>query len=386
MKKYFSLLPILFLVLSLTYPQNLLATAGVPELTGKITCFARSSATVPGQGVAYTYTIGTDAFFVDSTHASAYSYSSDQSVPKSPSVTYSYGEKTNRLVLATNGYYVNFATIPLTLLYTNGLVTVDKDSKKLVTFEQSEDISSNLPACTGPVLHLPPPPAPPPPPPPADTGGDGSCTLPDTGTCTDGMKNGNETGVDTGGSCDGGITGTGQAYVPPIEHIYSTSKPVQINWHNVSLPSNFNTYVAQALKDWNKSRLIQISLEGPGYTSPMYYAEYGTDGDNAWIGAESYWAVGGGHQQGSKTEYNASMIKKLHLDEDPSYMEFLVCHEQGHLNGLGHSDINNYNFNLGGCMDYSRHPGPNEGAGVEDNTHPSQAEINRLNITYCHSH
>jgi hypothetical protein len=145
-------------------------------------------------------------------------------------------------------------------------------------------------------------------------------------------------------------------------------------------------HVEQARKDWNKVRSILISIEGEGHTSPMYYAEYGTEGQNAWIGAASYWTVGGDHQQGSKTEYNASMIKKLKLDESPDYMQFLVCHEQGHINGLRHSDESNGNENLGGCQDYSRHPGPNTGQGSADNRHPSQAEIDRLNKVYCHKH
>lgn len=215
--------------------------------------------------------------------------------------------------------------------------------------------------------------------PPPPSGGDG--------TCTDGIKNGNETGIDIGGSCEGGILSPGTNHQQPvIGHIYGVGKPVLVNWKDINLPDSWAPYLEQSKKDWNLSRKILISIDGAGHEVPMYYRDDYKEDDGSpaqWIGAY-FQAVSGGHQTGS-VGFNKQKMDELNLNT-PEYIQFLVCHELGHSIGMGHSDVNNNNANLGTCSDYSRQPGGGGQYGTLDNLHPSSIDIEAINLLYQHNH
>ncbi len=228
------------------------------------------------------------------------------------------------------------------------------------------------------------------------TGG-GVPTPTNDGTCTDGIKNGNEDTVDTGGSCAGGILSPGTNHQQPvIDHVYGAGKPVLVSWKNVNAPAALDQYLIQAKNDWNLSRKIKISIGGPGYEVPLYYGDNYTESDGSpaqWIGALSYY-VSGGHQSNSRVDLNKKKIEELDLDK-PEYWQFLYCHEFGHSIGMGHADVFNYNMNLGTCSDYSRAPGggthsfpghSNVNYGQLNNLHPSLIDINAINALYQHNH
>ncbi len=231
-------------------------------------------------------------------------------------------------------------------------------------------------------------------------GGGGSGTPPvSDGTCSDGIKNGNEDSVDTGGSCEGGILSPGTNHQQPvIDHVPGSGKPVLVNWQNVSVPASWEEYLIQTKKDWNLARKLKISLGGPGYTVPIHYRDDFKDDDGVspaqWIGAAWWYPASGGHQYQTEVGFNKKKMDELNLNT-PDYIQFLVCHELGHSIGMGHADVNNYNMNLGTCSDYSRAPGggthsfpshPNTNFGTLDNLHPSSIDIAAINSLYQHTH
>lgn len=372
---------------------------------GKITCVTKSRNEVaPGSFFTIRYTIETNKRFYVVGTPSLYPYgASDDSSEIHPQAAYVQGSGTNSLFFfykTTPGDGVLPSSSDLT---SNPMIGVNTDSGHIYTLNSagtqyfSMDLSA-LNDTTLPKCGNTPPPLPTCPPGTTGTwpncttvssgsgsgsGGSSGGSIPDTGNCTDGIKNGNETGIDTGGSCEGGITGPDTAYIPTIEHIPSNVRPILVNWVNVTLPAFLLPNVDQARKDWNKVRALLITVDGAGWTVPMYYGEYPGE---QWIGAESYSGFyGDPHQYNPKVEFNKTKIDSLGLANSNDYMQFLVCHELGHALGMGHSDVDNNNNNLGGCMDYSRHPGPNTGAGPKDNTHPSTSEVRALEQLYNHT-
>jgi len=373
MKKYLRLFLILSFVLVLSMPgQYLQAVTGTsdPSATGKITCFSRSSVNSAQQGVEYTFTIGTDAYFVSSGNSMAYSYSDDPTAPKSPHVNYSYGNKTNRLVLTGTGYYVDLTKLLTTILFTNNLATVDKASKKLVTFDQTVSLSSSLPSCTGPTVYLPTPPAPPTPPsssgntanPETCTDGiknqnettvdhGGICsTAAELGNCSDKIKNGNETGLDEGGRCGPGELGPigPGSHEAPFGYWPSSTKPVRISVDNYLVPL-YAQFVPKALRDWNLATPIVVTEGGPD--SIRVSITNGNYGNTGWVGITNV-SLNGNQIQNAPVRVNDFYMNTSYYNNDLQ-RQYVVTHELGHAWGLGHQDTAFSNPNMGSVMDYT---------------------------------
>ena len=57
-------------------------------------------------------------------------------------------------------------------------------------------------------------------------------------------------------------------------------------------------------------------------------------------------------------------------------MRYIICHKVGHRFGLGHTNKDFGNPNLGDCMDYTNHPKDNMGPDITD--FEALANINRV--------
>jgi hypothetical protein len=77
-------------------------------------------------------------------------------------------------------------------------------------------------------------------------------------------------------------------------------------------------------------------------------------GSNGWIGLASVWTSGGHIVQGT-AKMNDTYFSQTRYNK-PGWRHLVMCQEVGHTFGLAHQDENNYNTNLGSCMDYSADP------------------------------
>lgn len=371
-------------VVPMVHAQTPASTSEASGPTGKITCFSRKITPSLNSGELISFTIGTDGYFTNANHVSAYSYSSDNTIPKSPRVWYSSGNKTNRIVLSTNGYHVDFATIPLTILYADGLTTVDKDMGGLMTFGQSVAISSNLPACTGPILRLPEPPAPPP----SSSGGGGeNCPDPnfvEKNTCTDGIKNGDETAVDEGGRCDmtAKINDNGPGTNAALfGHWPGSTKPREISYIN-NLSPMYSKWLPKAIASWNLAGEGAIHLQEGGNAPIQITVTSGNFGATGWVGVVT--TTNSEIMTFAPMKVNDYYLRCMSYLNTDSQRLFVVIHELGHTFGMEHNNENFSDANKCDPMDYT---GDTDGSisGQCSNLYPNKDSSEKIKAKYANT-
>ncbi len=114
-------------------------------------------------------------------------------------------------------------------------------------------------------------------------GGGGGGSTP---TCDDGVQNGDETGVDCGGSCSpcdtgGGGGGTGSCDVPT--GLYSTARKggreARLSWDAVGAANSYTVRLRQAgASTWNSATATGTSIDATGLTKGATY-EWGVSSD-----------------------------------------------------------------------------------------------------------
>lgn len=169
-------------------------------------------------------------------------------------------------------------------------------------------------------------------------------------------------------------------------------------------PDGMNeTFLEQAAVDWktqNEIDITGISNDDDIYSdvdaakceiSNDYYGdpdgvidvcskEYGPNG---WLGVAQIWVdTADGHIYEGVAKLNDTYFKSGTYDK-PSWRDFVMCQEVGHVFGLGHQDESFYNpekVDANGtktCMDYTSRP--------EDNGQPNQHDYDQLQLIYNHN-
>ena len=104
-------------------------------------------------------------------------------------------------------------------------------------------------------------------------------------------------------------------------------------------------------------------------------------GNNGWLGIAQIWLSGSHITQGTvklnDTYFNTASYNK------PEWRNLVLCQELGHTLGLDHQDTNNFNVNLGTCMDYTSNPRPL--LPLLNNEHPNRHDYEQLVTIYTHT-
>lgn len=157
-----------------------------------------------------------------------------------------------------------------------------------------------------------------------------------------------------------------------------------------AITSNWQTYVDNAVDDWNQSTVI----ESPGPTASganpkrcsaatgeilVCNAKYGFTG---WLGIAQIW-LSGDHIAKGITKLNDSYFNTATYNK-PEWRALVACQEIGHDYGLGHQDEDFNNADVEqpagsqSCMDYTNQPLGNET--------PNGHDYEQLASMYSHSH
>jgi hypothetical protein len=148
---------------------------------------------------------------------------------------------------------------------------------------------------------------------------------------------------------------------------------------NVS--STWDSALATAVSDWNKSTVIQSPLV-PGTTNPRNCKAIagtiqvcnGSYGNTGWLGIASI-SLSGGHISQGTTKLNDTYFNTAKYNT-PAWRALVTCQEVGHDYGLDHQDEAFDNPNLGTCMDYTNDPSTNQ--------HPNAHDYEQLLTIYNH--
>jgi hypothetical protein len=115
------------------------------------------------------------------------------------------------------------------------------------------------------------------------------------------------------------------------------------------------------IADWEPSTVIDLEptdlRTDPRTCKPVLGTiqvcnyEYGNKG---WLGLATI-SVSGGHITQATAKLNDTYFKRPEYDT-PAWRRSVMCQEVAHGFGLGHQDEDDYNDNLGSCMDYTYDP------------------------------
>ena len=162
-----------------------------------------------------------------------------------------------------------------------------------------------------------------------------------------------------------------------------------------------STFLQQAAFDWTAPNEINITgisddtgnhastdadkcdisndFSGPiDWVIDVCSKEYGSNG---WLGVAQIWIIDG-HIIEGVAKLNDTYFKSGTYDK-PSWRDFVMCQEVGHVFGLGHQDESFYNpekVDADGtktCMDYTSRP--------EDNGQPNLHDHEQLRLIYNHN-
>ncbi len=155
-----------------------------------------------------------------------------------------------------------------------------------------------------------------------------------------------------------------------------------------SVSGAWDSYLLAASVDWSTSNILDATVV-PGKTRSAKTCKpiagrvetcNSTYGSNGWLGIAQIWASGTHITQGvvkmNDTYFNTTTYNK------PSWKQFVMCQEVGHVFGLDHQDEAFANPNLGTCMDYTNDPARNDGVG--DNLRPNTHDYEEIATIYGH--
>lgn len=174
-------------------------------------------------------------------------------------------------------------------------------------------------------------------------------------------------------------------------HWERSANPLQLSVGD-NVDSRWDTYLNEAIVDWTRSSVIDLSND-PGGTSPKSCrptsgrieacnASYGNTG---WLGIAQIW-VSGSHITQAITKVNDSYFDTATYNT-PAWRQLVMCQEIAHDFGLDHQDETYDNPNLGSCMDYTNDPdGGAGGASSNDptNERPNAHDFEQLEAIYAH--
>lgn len=148
-----------------------------------------------------------------------------------------------------------------------------------------------------------------------------------------------------------------------------------------NVDQQWDSYLVQAVKDWNQSTVIQSPLvagstnpkncRGVAGTIQVCSGKYGNTG---WLGIASI-SISGGHISQGTTKLNDTYFNTAQYNT-PSWRALVTCQEIGHDYGLGHQDEDFNTDNTNSCMDYTNLPAGNE--------HPDAHDYEQLLTMYNH--
>ncbi len=212
-------------------------------------------------------------------------------------------------------------------------------------------------------------------------------TAQELGTCSDGIKNSNETGVDSGGRCSpamlGGVgPGSNVAF---FGHWPSQTRPVKISIDDQLSPV-YSQFIPRALRDWNQAAPIVVTQDG---SDSIKVSIQNCDfGETGWVGVTQV------NLNGNKI-ISAPVYINDHWMKTASYnnhiqQQYVVSHELGHSFGLDHQDVEFCNPNTGSVMDYAYSivggtqncDGQSVNFGIS-NEHPNPNDIKALTDAYA---
>ena len=177
-------------------------------------------------------------------------------------------------------------------------------------------------------------------------------------------------------------------------HWARQSNPFTLKLYD-NLDPIWESYLSQAVTDWNKSTVLDYSVQWQQplssqrrCTSTTGVVEVCNDtyGQNGWLGIAGI-SVSGSHITKGYTKLNDTYFAMAQYNT-PAYRQFVTCQEIGHDFGLAHQDETFTNVNLGSCMDYTNDPdGGAGGASSNDpaNTSPNQHDYDQIASIYNHT-
>lgn len=148
-----------------------------------------------------------------------------------------------------------------------------------------------------------------------------------------------------------------------------------------NVDSRWDSYLVQAVNDWNQSTVIQSPLVA-GSTNPKNCRGVsgtiqvcnGNYGQTGWLGIASI-SISGGHIVQGTTKLNDTYFNTAQYNT-PSWRALVTCQEIGHDYGLGHQN-EDFNTDLTtSCMEYTNLPQGNE--------HPDAHDFEQLLTIYNH--
>jgi hypothetical protein len=159
------------------------------------------------------------------------------------------------------------------------------------------------------------------------------------------------------------------------------------------LSSEWQPYFRTAIKDWNKSKALNIHAipanASQGDCLPNSNCMYMFNGDygpNGWLGLASVdgyfidYEDDGTYDQihltVGATYMNDYYFNSLPFYNTPVWRQVVMCQEIGHIFGLGHND-EDFSTTTGTCMDYSSTPDANQ--------HPNDHDFETLLDIYDHA-
>ena len=148
-----------------------------------------------------------------------------------------------------------------------------------------------------------------------------------------------------------------------------------------NVDSRWDSYLVQAVADWNKSTVINSPLVA-GSTNPKncrgvqgtIQACNSNYGNNGWLGLASI-SLSGGHIIQGTTKLNDTYYNTATYNT-PAWRATVTCQEIGHDYGLGHQDENSNDDRTTSCMEYTNRP--------EGNEHPDAHDYDQLLTIYNH--
>ena len=158
--------------------------------------------------------------------------------------------------------------------------------------------------------------------------------------------------------------------------------------------SNWDTYLTEAISDWNVSGALDLQKTAGG-TNPSscgpvagrIEACNGAYGQNGWLGIAQIWITGRTHITQATTRLNDTYFA-MSTYNTPAWRRLVTCQEIAHDFGLDHQDERNNNTNLGSCMDYTNDPDGGAGGWSPNdpsNEHPNAHDYEQLLTIYNHN-